>query len=61
MTMDRVSELADLIRRLGPDGARAQVMAEVAAAAGYPSAVTTTKDAVMQQFGDAPDIEVEPA
>ncbi|MEU7042457.1 hypothetical protein AB0A77_15515 [Streptomyces varsoviensis] len=63
--MDRISELADLVRQLGPDGARAQMTAEMeaemAAETERPSAAATTEDELTRRYGDAPDIEVEPA
>ncbi|MEW1551355.1 hypothetical protein [Streptomyces tsukubensis] len=57
--MDRIAELADLIRRLGPDAARAQMEAEIRADSTPPADAVTTEDEIMRRYGDRPDVETE--
>ncbi|MFJ4768454.1 hypothetical protein ACIP88_04955 [Streptomyces uncialis] len=57
--MDRITEIADLIRRLGPDAARAQMAAEIAADTTPPASIMTTEDEIMRRYGDLPDVEIE--
>ncbi|MFI6530280.1 hypothetical protein [Streptomyces uncialis] len=57
--MDRVAEVADLIRRLGLDAARVQMEAEIAADTTPLADITTTEDEIMRRYGDLPDVEIE--
>ncbi|MFI2213041.1 hypothetical protein [Streptomyces sp. NPDC020141] len=57
--MDRVAEIADLMRRLGPEAARTHMLAEATADPEPAADVETTDDEIMRRYGDRPDHQVE--